>query len=69
VAARLRRELQTDVDLVSGRYGEFKVLIDGDVVIDGGAAVFLGVMPSGRKILAAVRERLASPANSPVQES
>jgi hypothetical protein len=58
VAARLRRELQTDVDMVHGRYGEFKVTVDGDIVIDGGAAAFLGVMPSRAKIVAAVKERL-----------
>ena len=55
VAARLRRELETDVDLVKGRYGEFKVLVDDKVVIDGGALVALGIMPSGRKVVDAVR--------------
>jgi hypothetical protein len=60
VAARLRRELQTEVEMVRGHYGEFKVLVDGKIVTDGGAAAFLGVLPSGRKILAAVRERLSS---------
>jgi hypothetical protein len=55
VAARLRRELQIDVEMVRGHYGEFKVLVDGDTVIDGGAAAFLGVLPLGRKIVAAVR--------------
>jgi len=58
VAARLRRELQTDVEMVRGNYGEFKVLVDGTTIIDGGAAAFLGVLPSGRKIVAAVRDRL-----------
>jgi hypothetical protein len=29
VAARLRRELRIDVDMVRSRYGEFKVLVDG----------------------------------------
>jgi hypothetical protein len=42
VAARLRRELKTDVDMVRGRYGEFKVLVDGETVIDGGALAGLG---------------------------
>ena len=60
MAARLRRELQADVEMVRGGYGEFKVLVDGDVVIDGGAAAFLGVLPSSRKVLAAVRRRLSS---------
>ena len=28
VAARLRRELHTDVEMVKGRYGQFKVAVD-----------------------------------------
>ena len=59
MAARLRRELQTEVDMVRGHYGEFKVLVDGDTVIDGGALAALGVLPSGRKVLDAVRDRLS----------
>ena len=58
VAARVRRELQADVEMVPARYGEFKVLVDGNIVIDGGSAAFLGGLPSGKKILAAVRARL-----------
>ena len=60
MAAQLRRKLKTDVEMVRGQYGEFKVLVDGDTVIDGGAAAFLGVLPSRRKILAAVKTRLSS---------
>ena len=59
VAARLRRELNTEVDLVKGRYGEFKVLVDDTVVIDGGALVTLGIMPSGKKVVETVRPLLA----------
>jgi hypothetical protein len=59
VAARLRRELKTDVDMMRGRYGEFKVLVDGNIVIDGGALAALGVLPSGRKVVDAVRARLS----------
>ena len=44
--------------MVRGHYGEFKVLLDGDTIIDGGAAAFLGVLPSGKKIVAMVTERL-----------
>lgn len=58
MAARLRSELQADVEMVRSHYGEFKVLVDGNTVIDGGAAAFLGVLPSGRKIVAAVRDSL-----------
>jgi hypothetical protein len=32
--------------------------LDGDTIIDGGAAAVLGVLPSGRKIVAAARDRL-----------
>jgi hypothetical protein len=59
VAARIRRELETDVDMVRGHYAEFKVLVDGKAVIDGGALTALGVLPSTRKVLEAVRRRLA----------
>ena len=60
VAARLRRELKTDVDLVKGRYGEFKVLVDDKAVVDGGALVTLGIMPSGKKVVEAVRNATAA---------
>jgi hypothetical protein len=60
VAARLRRELQTDVDMVKGRYGEFKVLVDGEPVVDAGALAALGVLPSGRTVVEAVRARLST---------
>jgi hypothetical protein len=58
VAARLRRELRTDVEMVRGHYGDFRVLVDGKTVIDGGATAFLGVLPSARKIVAAVKDCL-----------
>jgi hypothetical protein len=59
VAARLRRELRTEVEMVRGHYGEFKVLVDGEPVVDAGALAALGVLPSGRKVVEAVRERLS----------
>ena len=58
MAAKLRRELNSEVEMVRGHYGEFKVLVDDDTVIDGGAKAFLGIMPSGREIVDAVRARL-----------
>ena len=58
MAARLRRELGIDVDAIKGSYGEYKVLVDDAVVIDGGALVILGVMPSTRTIIETVRARL-----------
>lgn len=60
MAAKLRRELQIEVDTAHGRYGEYKVLVDGETVIDGGALAVLGVLPSARKVVAAVRTRLGS---------
>jgi len=54
----MRRELGADVAMVHGRYGEFKVLVDENTVIDGGALAFLGVMPSANQIIDAVREAL-----------
>ena len=60
MAARLRKELQTDVDTIKGHYGEYKVLVDGETVIDGGALAVLGVLPSGRKVIDAVRARLSA---------
>ena len=64
VAARIRRELRTDVEMVRGHYGEFKVLVDEKVVEDGGVAGFLGVLPSAKKILATVRGHLSSSAET-----
>ena len=58
MAAKLRRELKIDVDMVHGQYAEYKVLVDGDVVIDGGALTALGVVPSGKKVVEAVRQSL-----------
>lgn len=61
VAARLERELGIEVDRVNAGYGEYKVLVDGDTVVDGGAWVIIGVMPSARMIVRRVRERLQPP--------
>lgn len=58
MAARLRRELGVEVEQVHGRYGEYTVLVDGDVVVDGGAKVIVGIMPSSTGIVEKVRERL-----------
>jgi len=59
VAARLRRELGAEVEMVKGHYGEFKVLVDGESVIDAGALAALGILPSGKKVVEAVRARLS----------
>lgn len=50
---RIRR-LHADVEVQKRRYGQFKVLVDSETVIDGGRAA----LPSGRKALDAVRTKL-----------
>lgn len=45
--------------MVRGRYGEFKVLVDGTTVVDGGKMAALGVLPSGRTVVEAVRAKLS----------
>ena len=47
--------------MVRGRYGEFEVLVDGEEVAGGGLLAAVGVLPSIRGILAAVRARLSEP--------
>ena len=59
MAARIRRELETEVEMVRGKYGEFRFLVDGKVVIDGGALAFLGLLPSSDQVLDAVTTALA----------
>jgi hypothetical protein len=54
--------LHEDVDMIHGRYGEFKILVDGQTVVDGGALAFLGILPTRRHVLATVRSRIASSA-------
>lgn len=46
--------------MIHGSYGEFKVLVDDQIVIDAGALAALGVVPSARRIVDAVRARLDS---------
>ncbi len=63
MAAKIKRELNAEVEMVHGRYGEFKVIADGDTIIDGGAKVILGIMPSAKEIIEAVRSRLSQTKN------
>ena len=46
--------------MIHGRYGEFKVLVDGEIVIDGGAKVVPGIMPPMDRVIETLRERLSS---------
>ena len=45
--------------MIRGHYGEYKVLVDGETVVDGGPKVIVGVMPSARKIVDAVRTQIS----------
>ena len=45
--------------MVGGPYGQFKVLLDGEAVIEGGRLAALGVLPSGRTVVDALRASLA----------
>lgn len=58
MAATLRRDLQLDVEIVDGRYGEFTVLVDGEEIINGGALGFVGVLPTVRKVRELVERRV-----------
>ncbi len=64
-AARIRRELNADVEMVRARYGEFTVVVDGQVVVDPGLKVIFGVIPSTDTIVEEVRSRLAAPTPRP----
>jgi len=58
VAASLRRDLHLEVETVEGRYGEFTVLMDGEMIVGGGPLGFVGVLPSVRKVRDLVEQRL-----------
>ena len=58
VAARLRKDLARDVFLEHGDYAEFTVLVDDEVVVEGGAMTALGILPPYERVLAAVRAKL-----------
>jgi len=60
VAADLRKALGADVELENGHYGEFKVFVDGEQIVDGGPLAFAGVLPSVAGVREAVESHLAS---------
>ena len=57
----MRRELGAEVEMIKGHYGEYKFLVDGETVVDGGPLVVVGIMPPARKTIAIVREKLTAP--------
>lgn len=56
----MRKELGVEVETKAGRYGEYRVLVDGETVVDGGLKVALGLMPPARRTVELVRARLSS---------
>ncbi|MBZ5637610.1 MAG: hypothetical protein LAO51_02515 [Acidobacteriia bacterium] len=54
----MRKELGQEVNKVPGRYGEFRVLVDGEVVAEAGALGMLGVLPSADRVIEAIRAKL-----------
>lgn len=60
MAADLRKALGSDVQLENGHYGEFKVFVDGEQVVDGGPLAFAGILPSVAEVREAVASHLAS---------
>jgi hypothetical protein len=58
VAAALRRDPGLKVETVEGRYGEFRVLLGEEEIVDAGALAFLGILPSLKRIRALLQARL-----------
>ena len=54
----LRRDLGIDAILETGPYGSFEVRADDEVIVDGGALAFMGVLPPLSEIRSKVAERL-----------
>ena len=56
MAAELRRRLGPGVEVRTedGRYGEFRVAVDGHEILSGGSLAFLGVLPTVRTVREAV---------------
>lgn len=55
----MQKELGVPIEKLSGAYGEFTVLVGDEVVMTGGPATWLGIMPSADEVLRKVRERLS----------
>ena len=53
----LRRDLGIEATLEAGPYGSFEVRVDDDVIVDGGALAFMGVLPPLAEIRAKVAAR------------
>lgn len=63
MAASLKDDPRFEVEVVEGRYGEFSVLADGELIIDSGPLGFVGVLPSVQTVRAALERRLRAQTN------
>jgi len=54
----LKRDLHVDAELTEGHYGEFTVLVDGEMVVTGGPLGFVGVLPPLREVRDLVDRKL-----------
>ena len=61
MAARVKKELNADVQVVGGPYGQFHILVDGALVFDAGRLASLGVLPSSKQVVDLLRAKLADP--------
>lgn len=59
MAAALRQDPSLTVELESGHYGEFTILVEGREVLSAGAIAILGVLPSIRAVKEAVEQARA----------
>ena len=64
MAAALREDPSLTVELASGHYGEFTVLVEGHEVLSAGAIALLGILPSIQVVREAV-DRARSQAPGP----
>jgi hypothetical protein len=63
VAASLKDDPRFEVEVVEGRYGEFTILVDGDLIIESGPLGFVGVLPSVQKVRALLEQRFRAQRN------
>jgi hypothetical protein len=63
VAASLKDDPRFEVEVVEGRYGEFTVLVDGELIVESGPLGFVGVLPSVQKVRALIERRFRAQRN------
>jgi hypothetical protein len=46
-------------EMIHGRYGVYHVLVNGEIIVDGGVISIIGVLPPPSQIVEQIRARLA----------